>query len=62
MIMDLTLTQTISIGIAIALTILIFLTVLFTIAYIKEIRSLLTQTGILLPRIPQTDFRTTPFP
>ncbi len=62
MITDLTPTQTISIGIAIALATLIFLTILTTIAYIEEIRNFLTRTGILLPRAPQTDFRTAPFP
>lgn len=62
MITDLTPTQTISIGVAIALTTLIFLAVLLTIAYIEEIRTLLIRTGILLLRVPQTDFRTTPFP
>ncbi len=59
---DFTPIQTISIGIAITLATLIFLTILLTIAYIEEIRNLLTQAGILLPRIPRTDFRTTPFP
>ncbi len=62
MITGLTPTQTISIGIAIALATLIFLTVLLTIAYIEEIRHLLQRTGILIPRVPQTDFRTAPFP
>ncbi len=62
MITDLTLTQTISIGIAIALATLIFLTILLTIAYIKEIRTFLIRTRILLARIPRTDFRTAPFP
>ncbi len=59
---NLTPTQTISIGIAIALTTLIFLTILLTIAYIEEIRNLLTRTEILLPRIPRTNFQTAPFP
>ncbi len=49
---DFTPIQTISISIAITLATLIFLTILLTIAYIEEIRNLLTQAGILLPRIP----------
>ncbi len=61
MITDLTPIQTISIGIAIALATLIFLTILPTVAYIEEIRHLLQRTGILIPRAPRTDFRTTPF-
>ncbi len=52
MITGLTPSQTISIGIAIVLATLIFLTILLTVAYIKEIRNLLTRTGILIPRIP----------
>ncbi len=62
MITDLTPTQTISIGIAIALATLIFLTILLTVAYIEEIRQLLTRVGILIPRVPRTNFRTAPFP
>lgn len=59
---DLSLIQTISIGITIMLATFIFLTVLLTIAYIEEIRNLLTRAGVLLPRNPRTDFRITPFP
>lgn len=62
MIIDLTPTQTISIGIAIALATLIFLTILLTLTYVEEIRNFFIRTRILLPRVPRTDFRTTPFP
>lgn len=62
MITDLTPTQTVSIGIVITLATLIFLTILLTVTYIEEIWNILTRTGILLPRVPQTDLRTAPFP
>lgn len=60
---NLTPIQTISIGIAIAVATVAALAALLTLAYAHQIRSYLTRLGLLAPtRLPNTDFRTTPFP